>query len=98
MKDPIFFLLNIKYQTENTSTVQGIVNAQYTQKRGCTTVGPSHCRVGMAKRAAKNVAGRKTIVIIAMVFMAELSSLVDLAISILVLASWPPRRLKIWAC
>jgi hypothetical protein len=52
----------------------------------------------MAKRAAKNVAGRKTIVIIAMVFMAELSSLVDLAISILVLASWPPRRLKIWAC
>jgi hypothetical protein len=57
----------------NTSAVHGSVKAQYIQNVSCTTLGLSHCSDGTAKRAAKKVAGKNAIVIMAIVFIAVLS-------------------------
>ena len=78
----------------NTASVIGTVMAQYTQNLLVTTLSAVHCREGTANKAARNVPGRNTIVIIATVFMAELSSLALVAMSILVLESLWLIRLK----
>jgi hypothetical protein len=78
----------------STASVIGIVNAQYTQNLLVTTVSIVHCREGMANRAARNVPGRNTIVMTAIVFMAELSSLALAAMAIFVVASFWLMRLK----
>jgi hypothetical protein len=69
----------IPIHSANTAKVIGIVNAQYTQNLSLTTLPPVHCNDGTAKRAAKNVAGRNTIVMTAIVFIEELSSTASLA-------------------
>lgn len=76
--------------------VVGIVNAQYTQKRVLMTVGSSQCSDGTENSAAQNVAGRKPIVITAIVFMLVLSCIVARAIEMVVCASPRARRLKIF--
>jgi hypothetical protein len=57
-------------QITNTKTVDGMANAQYIQKV-LPTSGPAtfQGREGTAKRAARNVAGRKAMVTMAMVFI-----------------------------
>jgi hypothetical protein len=74
-------------QIRKTSAVQGKVRAQYTQKLSCITPGLSHLRDGIANSAAKKVPGKNTMVIMATVFMAELSSAVAFANAVLALAN-----------
>lgn len=74
--------------------VLGSVNAQYTQKRSWITTDSFHWSDGTANRAAKKVPGRKAIVMTAIVFIDELSSLDDLASCIATSASWRVIRLK----
>ena len=60
----------------NTSEVKGSAKAQYTQWFPLITSPPSslsQSSEGIAKTAARNVAGRNAMVMIAIVFMAELS-------------------------
>lgn len=59
----------------NTTRVNGIVKAQYTQNLLVIICGPPQSSDGTAKSAAKKVPGRKTIVMIAMVFIEPLSRL-----------------------
>lgn len=56
-----------------TKVVQGIMKAQCIQNRGWMICGPSQSSVGVENNAAKNVAGRKSMVKTAMVFINELS-------------------------
>lgn len=60
----------------NTTSVNGIVKAQYTQRLFVLTFGPLQSSDGTAKSAARKVPGKKAIVMIAMVFIKPLSSLV----------------------
>ena len=73
--------LFITAQIQNTKTVDGTMIAQYNQNL-CPQ--PSD---GMLKSAAKNVAGRNSIVMIEIVFIAEPSSFVAAAISRLIAAN-----------
>lgn len=57
------------------SSVEGTVKAQNIQNFSCITGALSHFSNGVANRAAKNVPGRKAIVMRAIVFMDELSRL-----------------------
>lgn len=59
--------------------MHGSVNAQYTQKVSCTTGLAFQFSDGSAKRAAKNVAGKKAMVMMATDFIDELSREVALA-------------------
>ena len=52
-----------------TSTMVGNEKTQKIPKLGCTTLGPFQSSRGIAKRVAKKVGGRKTMVMIAMVFI-----------------------------
>lgn len=62
-------------QAKRPTRVDGIVNAQYTQKLLVTTFGPLQSSDGTAKSAAKKVPGRNTIVMTAIVFIEPLSRL-----------------------
>ena len=84
----------MRYHTRNTSAVNGTVKAQYTQNLSCTTTACSHFSDGTENRAAKKVAGRKAMVMIATVFMEELSCLVAVAIFMLASASSCVKRAK----
>ena len=90
----IFCRIVITAHIASTASVIGIVNAQYTQNLLVMTLSAVHCRDGTANKAARNVPGRNTIVMIAMVFMAELSSLARAAMSMFVEASFWLMRLK----
>ena len=72
-----------------TSAVVGKVKAQYIQNLPDTMLSSSHRRVGTAKSAAKKVAGRKTMVMTAMIFIAELS--LEAALASWMLANTSPR-------
>jgi len=91
----------MKYQLIRTRAVQGRVKAQYTQNRGWMIGVPCQSSIGVENRAAKNVAGRKSMVMTAMVFMDELSFFAaramvreSLASSMLALTSCRAMRLK----
>lgn len=91
----------MKYQLISTRTVHGMVKAQYIQNRGCMICGPCQSSIGVENKAAKKVAGRKSIVITAMVFIDELSFFVaramvreSFASSMLALTSCLAIRLK----
>lgn len=58
----------------NMARVLGTTKAQYTQKFLWMTFDWLQSREGIAKSAAKNVAGRKAMVMTAMIFMEVLSS------------------------
>jgi hypothetical protein len=79
----IGLFLESQNQNANTTTVDGKANAQYTQWLSWMTGLEPHWRDGTAKSAAKNVAGRKVMVMIAMAFIEVLSSFAARAISIL---------------
>jgi hypothetical protein len=81
-------------QRIRTTAVDGNVKARYTQKLSWTTVSESHFKRGRANKAAKKVAGRNTMVMMAMVFIDELSCLLALARSMLASASLWVRRAK----
>ena len=63
----------MKNHIRKTKVVHGKVNAQYTQKRPWITGDAFHFRDGTAKSAAKKVPGRNPIVMMAIVFIDELS-------------------------
>jgi hypothetical protein len=67
----VWLVANIQHA--KTMAVAGSVIAQYTQNWLVMTPDSSQCSDGRAKRVAKNVPGRKTIVMTAMVFIEELS-------------------------
>ena len=77
----------VRNQNKKTSAVAGIANAQYIQNLSDTIFSESHCNDRTAKREARKVAGRKAMVIAAIVFMAELSFFAAAASAILALAS-----------
>ena len=62
--------------------VVGIVKAQYIQNLCVMTLDASHWRDGTAKRAEKKVPGRKSIVMTAIVFIAEESFFAAAAVMI----------------
>ena len=82
----INFQLFAKNQATNTRAVEGIVKVQYIQNLSCTTSGLSYCKDGNAKRAAKKVTGKKAMVMIAIVFIAELSFFIASARSLFTFA------------
>lgn len=62
-------------QAKRTTTVDGIVEAQYTQNLLVMIFGPPQSSDGTAKSAAKKVPGRKTMVMTAIIFIEPLSRL-----------------------
>lgn len=92
----IQFFCVMTNHTMNTKAVEGSVNAQYTQKLSCITDAWSQRSDGTANKAAKKVAGRKAMVMTAMVFIAELSRLLAVATVMLASASSCVRRANSW--
>lgn len=76
-----------KNHRAKTAKVDGIVNAQYTQNLLVMVGSSFQSNDGTANSAAKKVPGRNVIVIIATIFIAELSSCAFLLKLILARAS-----------